>query len=228
MDFSQKMMSRFFRQVDGVVWDLFSGKIGVQTADGITTLEGAGEDAQVSVNMFDQFGMPVPAFAQSTPLDAVAIGDLIYGANKPMGWVIEIKDRADTGKKFVLMSPSGTSHTWTPPKVSMLGFDSGVMVLRSLMNMLPGGNSGLNAMQGMLMPLMMMGGDLDLEKIMPMMLFSQLGASGNGSDAMGMNNNMVQMMMMAQMMGGKSGSPFDMFKTGKSAGKGGKNFFDVE
>ncbi|PWU00813.1 MAG: hypothetical protein C5B52_08320, partial [Bacteroidetes bacterium] len=175
-----KMMDRFFRKVDGVVWDLMTGRVGVKTSDGITTLEGTGDDAQVTLNMFDQFGMEVPAFAQSTPVTAVAVGDLIYGDKKPIGWVLEVNTGTSVGApvtKFTLMTPDGTRKNWVPPKVNMMfGFDSGVMVLRSLMNMLPGGSGALGQMQNMILPLMMMGGEdqIDLNSIMPMMLFSQL------------------------------------------------------
>jgi hypothetical protein len=217
---SKKMMNQFFRQVDNVVWDMFTGRVGVQTADGIVTIEGEGEDAQVAINLMDQFGMPVPAFAQNTPLNSVAVGDLIYQGNSLKGWVVEVVRGASTTmpstvegepatvvqgevKRFKMMTPGGVSNTWTPPKVSMLGFDSGVMVLRSLMNMLPDGKAGLSNMQGMLMPMMMMGGDMDFEKIMPMMLMSQLGANGDGSNAMGMQNMMPMMMMMSMMKDGK-------------------------
>lgn len=220
---NDKMMDRFFKKVDGVVWDLMSGKVGIQSVDGISTLEGEGEDAQVSLNLIEQFGMPIPAFAQSTPIDQVKVGNLIYVNGKPKGWVISIKSKASAEpaegeeakinlKKFVVMSPNGSSGTWTPPKVSMLGLDSGVMVLKSLMEMLPGGETGLSGMQGSLMPLMMMGGDMgDMDKIMPMMLMSQMGTMGGGA---GGGNNMIQMMMMMKMMGGKSGK------------SGGGGFFD--
>lgn len=219
-----KMMNRFFRKVNNVKWDLFTGRIGVTTDEGIVTITGEGDDAQIEINMMDQFGMPVPAFAQNTPLASVAIGDLIYQGKSIKGWVTEVvrapgvttpstvdgePDVVTVGdvKRFKLMTPGGTTTTWTPPKVSMLGFDSGVMVLRSLMNMLPGGKAGVDNMAGMMMPMMMMGGDsgMDLDKMMPMMLMSQLGTAGDGSNAMGMNGNMMQMMMMMQMMGGKSG-----------------------
>lgn len=220
-----KMMNRFFRKVDGVVWDMMTGKIGVVTSEGICTISGEGEDAQIELNLIDQFGMAVPAFAQNTPVNSVAVGDLIYGDRKVKGWVIEVIEKeTDAGKitKFRLMTPSGNSSMWTPPRVSMLGFDSGVMVLRSLMNMLPGGKTGLDSMTGMLMPMMMMGGDLDLDSIMPMMLFSQLGASGNGTDANPMmGNSMMQMMMMQQLMGGKSKSP-----KRKTAASNSSGFFD--
>ncbi|HLP28730.1 MAG TPA: hypothetical protein VK147_08820, partial [Candidatus Didemnitutus sp.] len=62
-----KLMNRFFCRAEGVVWDLMTGKIGVKTKDGIATLEGTGDDAIVNINMFDQFGFEVPAFAQNTP-----------------------------------------------------------------------------------------------------------------------------------------------------------------
>ena len=219
---SNNLMNRFFRKVDNVVWDLFTGRIGVQTSEGITTIEGSGEDAQVTINMFDQFGMPVPAFAQSTPVSAVNLGDLIYADGRPKGWVIALSERPATDekpamKKFTLMTPGGTVTTWTPPKLTMLGFDSGVMVLRSLMNMLPGGETGLSNMQSLLMPMMMMGGDVDMDTIMPMLLFSQLGASGTGADSAG-GNNMMQMMMMMQMM--------KMMKGDKNDSTPGKGFFD--
>lgn len=227
---SEKLMGRFFRRVDNVVWDLMTGRVGVHTREGIATLEGEGDGAQISVNLLEDFGMPIPAFAQSTPLDKVKQGDLIYKDRNPLGWVIGIKEpkakAEDTDadapdspilKKFTLMKPDGASSTWTPPKVTMLGFESGVMVAKSLLDMLPGGNDSLNAMQGTMMPFLMMGGfDGDgggemMDKLVPMMLMSQMGVAAGGAGA----GNMMQTMMMMQMMGGKS--PF---------GAGGGSFFD--
>lgn len=228
-DMQGKMMDRFFKKVDSVVWDLFSGNLGIQTADGISTLSGKGDDAQIELNLMDQFGMAIPAYAQSTPLNSVTEGDIVFANGKCKGWVTDVvKDAEDVPKRFKLMTPSGTTTTWTPPKVSMLGFDSGVMIVRSLINMLPGGNSGLGSMQSMLMPMLMMGGgDVDMESIMPMMLFSQLGTGGHNPEAGAANTmmggNMMQTMLMMQMLkGGKSGK-----KTPMSKMLGG-NFFDEE
>lgn len=217
-----KLFDRFFRKIDGVVWDLFSGKLGIKTNDGIVTMEGMGDDAQVSINLVDQFGMPLPAFAQNTAVDSVAEGDLIYGDKKPIGWVVEITAGTNLGapvKKFVLMTPDGTRKSWVPPKVNMLGFESGVMVLRSLMNMLPGGSAGLGSMQNSIMPMMMMmGGDMDLDSIMPMLLFSQMGgAMGAPTDPAAAANPMANMMPMMMMM--------QMMKGGKKGGGGGGGFF---
>lgn len=207
---ADKFMSRMFRKADGVVWDLMTGKIGVQTDDGIATLEGEGDDARITSNLFDEFGVALPAFAQSTPTDAVKVGDIIYrGTKGNVAWVIS--KNADKGT-FELMKPNGESTTWTPPKVSMLGFESGVMVLRSLMTMLPGGDKGLASMQSMLLPMMMMGGDMGeggLEKMMPLMLMGQMG--GAGADAGNGMGNMFQTMMMMQMLKGGDNPMSTMF-----------------
>lgn len=212
-----KLMSRFFRPVDNVVWDLMTGRIGVTGPDGITTIEGEGDDAQVTINLFDQFGMAVPAFAQGTASADVKVGDLIYGARKPLGWVV---DR--TEKSFSLLKEDGTRSNWTPPKTAMIGFGGDVMVLRSLINILPGGSSGLSGFQNMLLPMMMMSGDnMDMGKIMPLMLMTQMGATaptGDGDEApnpMAGMTQMLPMMLMMQMMGGSKG------------GSTSNNFFDM-
>lgn len=222
---SEKLMNRFFRRVDGVVWDLMTGRVGIQTADGVQTLDGQGEDATVVTNILDQFSMPVPAFAQQTPVESVALGDLIYNnQNSTKGWVIKINDKSTPGavedesttvdvdapkkiSSFRLISPSGTISNWKPPSYDLLGFGSGVMVLRSLLNMLPGGKGSLNSMQGMMMPLLLMGGDnLDLDKMMPMMLLSQMGTLGGENPIGGGGNQMMQTMLMMQMFKGRDKS----------------------
>lgn len=223
---SKKLINRFFRPVDGVVWDLMSGRVGVKTSEGIVTVEGEGEDAQVTINLMDGFGVGIPAFAQSTPVESIQIGDLIYGSKAPLGWVVE-----KSAKSFKLLKADGTRSSWTPPKVSMIGFDSGAMVMRNLINILPGGSTGLGGLQGMILPMMMMGGDMDLGNMLPMMLMSQMGSAVPAADgttapnpfaAMGGGGigGMMQMMMMMNMMKGGSGKP------GKSNSMFGGNFFD--
>lgn len=229
---SSKLMNRFFRKVDNMVWDLMSGRIGIATKDGIVSLETSGEDDNksydVSVNMMDQFGMAVPAFAQNTPIEQVQIGDLIHGSRDITGWVIEKK-----GTAFTILKPNGTSVTWRAPKVKMMGLDgvNGVMVLRSLMNMMPGdGAAGLQGMQNMMMPMLMAsGGDMDFESIMPMMLMSQMGAGavdadGKASPMGGMDmGGMMPMMMMMNMMKSGGNNPMASMFGGKD-----KNFFDQD
>lgn len=207
-----KFMNRMFRKAEGVVWDLMSGKIGVVTEEGISTLEGEGDDARVCVNLMDEFGVALPAFAQSTPVADVKVGDIIYSGKTRITWVIAVN--TDKGN-FKVMKPNGESTTWTPPKVSMLGFESGVMVLRSLMSMLPNGDKGLGQMQNMLMPMMMMGGMSEdgegndmMEKMMPLMLMGQMNG---GTDSGGGMGQMMQTMMMMKMMGGGDNPMSSMF-----------------
>ena len=202
MDFlnNNKFMDRMFRKADGVVWDIMTGKIGVQTGEGIATITGEGDDAQITLNVMDDFGVALPAFAQSTPVASINVGDIIYrGKRDTISFVIA---KTDNGK-FRVMSTDGTTSTWTPPKVAMLGFETGVMVLRSLATMLPNGDKGLGAMQNMLLPMLMMGGGElgDMESMLPLMLMTQT----NGGDGGGMGN-MMQTMMLMKMMGGQNGT----------------------
>lgn len=246
---ADKFMNRMFRRAEGVVWDLMSGKVGIKTKEGdIATLSGKGDDAQVEINLVDAFGMEIPAFAQNTPIEAVNVGDVIYfGARENPGWVIEkrygVKPTGSTtpakrGKaavddtvaedsidksnvQFTLMKVDGQRTTWKPPKVTMLGMgDNGVMVLRSLMNMLPGGQAGLQGMQNMMMPMLMMGdGNIDFEKIMPLMLMGGMQSTTvqNPDGTVVAQNPMAQMlpmMMMMQMMKGDGGGFFGTKKGG--------------
>jgi hypothetical protein len=209
---ASKLMDRLFRKVDGVVWDLMTGRIGVKTADGIATMAGEGDDAEITVNLIDQFGMAVPAFAQNTPVDAVNVGDVVYfGKTDAPGWVIEVK-KSDKGTSFVLLKQNGTRTTWKPPKIAMLGMDTGgVMVLRSLLTMLPNGQGGLEGLQAMMMPMLYMGGDsADFEEMMPMMLMSMMGNAGGTAGQNPMMQMMPMMMFMQAMKkkGGGFSSPF--------------------
>lgn len=235
MNLNSKFMDRMFKSVENVVWDMMTGRVGFNTPDGIASIElGAldpanpneAPEAQITVNMFEDFGMAVPAFAQSVPVDSITMGDMIYSssAGKVVGWVVK---RSDSGKSFKIMKQDGMRSDWVPPKTSMIGFESGVMVLRSLLNMLPGGSAGLGGMQGNIMQMMMMqqmmqqmmGGDessLDMKAMMPMMLMQQM-ATPTGAPAAAGSNPMAAMMPMMMMMG--------MAKGGKG-GKGGSGFFN--
>jgi len=221
---AEKFMGRMFRRVDNAVWDLQTGKIGIQTADGIVTLEtsqpvdGADVEYSISINIMDDFGMAIPAFAQSTPIESINNGDLIYSTSKVLGYVIK-----KTGSSFRVLKLDGQQTTWTPPKVTMIGLSdsSGVLILRSLFNTIPGGETGMAGLQGMLMPLMMLGGDnLDLESILPMILMSQNGMMGGTS---GGNGNMLQTMMLMNMMKGEGNPMKNMF--GGTSSKTGNDHF---
>lgn len=200
----QKMVDRLFRKAENVVWDMVTGRTGYRTKDGIVTLEMEGEDPdvtfQTSINPIDSMGMDIPAFAQQTALDAIKIGDMILTSTS-VGWVTGVKP-----KTISLIRPDGVNTTFTPPKTQMLDFGSGAMVVRSLINTLPGGQAGLGGMSSMLMMMSMMGGSADLDRMIPMMLMMSgaggvptAGAAPDAWSAGGMQSMMPMLMMMNMM-----------------------------
>lgn len=246
------LIKRMFKRVDGAVWDITTGSIGMETADGeIATIklekdaDNKVTDFEVQINPIAQFGMPVPAFAQNTPIDSVKVGDMIFNAGAKRGdglkgWVTEINNG-----RFKIIKVDGTETSWKPPKVNIIGMAGieGVMVLRSLFNM-AGGQDGLNNISGMLLPMMMMGEDVDMDRLMPMMLMMNMNGNAVDADgnampnpfaAMGGNNNMMQTMMMMSMLKGDGGmfgkKPQAVTKRRPSSGRvthgnTGKNWFD--
>lgn len=192
-----KMMDRLFRKADGVVWDAMTGGIGVVTSEGIVTCSGNGDEAMISINPIESFALPVPAFAQSTPKNGVQVGDIIYrGPKADPAWVVEKVDKPNGDISFKLLKANGEKTSWSAPKIAFMGFgDGGVMVLRSLVNMLPGGSSGLGGMQGMLMMMAMNedGGEMNFDKLMPMLLMQSMGGFGN-TDPANAANPMAAMM----------------------------------
>lgn len=215
------LMNKFFKKIEDTFWDLSTGKIGLHTSEGIATIDGEGDSATISINPIEQFGIPLPSFARSTSLADVKVGDLIYGnTTATKGWVVEIKttEAGDGTKnyKFVLLTPSGTQHSYNPPKVQMFGIaPNGVMVVQSLFNM--AGAGGLADMKNNLLPLMMMGGDMeDIGDMLPMLMMGGMNGSAPAAAGGGMGQ-MLQTMMMMKMFKGKSD---------RSRTNGGRTYFD--
>jgi len=191
-----RLTETMFRRADGVVWDALTGKMGIVTDEGIATLEGTGDDATININMMSEFGVAIPAYAQSTQKIDVKEGDIIITGAGKISWVIERKE-TDAGVRYKTMKLSGDTGSWVPPKKTIMGMDTGVMVLRPLISMTNGGTEGLQGMQQMLMMMAMVGGGkanaAAFDKIMPFML---MGGLQGGSQ------NPMQMMLMMQMMQG--------------------------
>ena len=214
---------RFFRKVDSMVWDLTTGKLGIVTDEGIATLDlgtlaedGTADNPSVNINALTEFGFALPAYALGVQVADINVGDVIYNAGKRkiLGWVTAKKDN-----RFELLKEDGTSGRWSPPAVKILGFDTGVMVVRSLFNML-GGTGGVDNLNGNVMQLVMMsqmfGDGLDDDKlgnILPFLLMGQLKIGGFDTSTGGMSQ-LFPLMMMGQMFSGNKG------------GKSGSNFFD--
>lgn len=216
-----RMFSRMFREAENVVWDVMSGGIGIVDGEsGIATLTTKDGVSTVTVNPFDDFGLPIPAFAQNTPVADVKVGDVIYRGPNNIAWVTS-KD--DTTGIFKLMKPNGDITEFQPPKVSF-GLD-GVMVLRTMMSVFGNGTdgtAGFQGVQGMLVPMLQMaafsGSEVDMSSIMQMVMFSSLSGM-NGS-----SNNMMQMMFiqqfMQQMMQGNQNNPARYSQGGRTGFNG--------
>lgn len=200
--FNGQGLKKLIRKVDGLVWDLTSGKLGIQLLDGIATLETNGEGAaqvfNVSVNPFDVFGHQIPAYAVNTPNADIELGDIIVGANGILGWVVK-KNQAS----LQILKKDGQITQYSAVKTQIFG-TNGYMVVKNLFNLL--GADGASNMQSQLLPLMMMGGDsgIDIESILPLMLMqSQTGQGGTGLNLQGI-------LPLLLMKGGAGGGKKDM------------------
>jgi hypothetical protein len=223
---SSKILNNMFRRVGDSVIDLLSGKVGVQTTNGILSLEitpgtpaipstattpaveATEETYAVVRNLFDQLATPVPAFATPVPLDKVKVGDLIVGATENLGWVIKVR-----GASLRLLDQKGNQKDHTPIKVQMIGSGAPtVMVVQNLF-----GTAGFGDVQGALLPLLMMGGDnINTESLMQFAMFSQMaGTTGSLASSLpllmmmsskgGANGGIDPMMMLLMSQGGLTG-----------------------
>ena len=190
-----KLMGHVFAQIDGVVWDVMSNQTGIKRDDGIYTLS---KDDQVELNPFDSFAMELPAFSQLVPIDQVNKGDVLVSGGKPTGWVLET---TSTKEKTSIQALSFQGHQtrFRPKKVSMMGIDNGITVVRSPFNF--GGKEGstTEGMASMLPMLMLMGdkggsGGIDGKTLALMSMMGGMGGSGGGGMA-GMNPMMLMMLL---------------------------------
>ena len=178
-----KMLARMFQPVKDVVWDISTGKMGILGKNGsIFSMVGEGEDAQVVENLFSEFGMAVPAFAQSVPFDDVQLGDLAFRPGGRPGWVVEKNPNS-----LILLNTDSSEGTLRRNKVVTMGMDqSGVMVLRNLFNMT--GAAGQQNFQ-MMMPMLMAGstneeaGDMVQMMLMMSMMGQEQAAAPSATSA---------------------------------------------
>lgn len=224
-----------FRRIGGVVWDVMSGTVGLQTENGIYTAsfpEGGGAPT-VSVNPLDNFGLAIPAFATQTPFADVALGEIIVGDQGIIGWVTEKTEAA-----FKVLDHNGYHKTYQPPKVAIMG-SQGVLVVRNLFS-LTGGAAGAGNFASNLLPLLALGGGDDkLEKMLPLLLMSSTmnnagaaAAPGAAAAGNGMANILPFLLLkdggLGGLTGGSGGGTMDkllpfMLMGGMGGGAGGMN-----
>lgn len=221
---SNKFLNRLFRRVQGIVWDVSTGSVGLRDADnnihtisGLTAAEGAEIEPQVTTNPFGELGFSVPALATQVPLEQIGLGDLVLSDKKVQGWVV-----GKTAKSLKVMDHTGVSRTYTPPKVTVMGgVPDGVLVVQSLFT-LAGGAQNAQGFASGLLPLLLLSGDDEkgLSSMLPLLMMQggglggaapAAGAAANPMAAM-FSNPMVMLMMMDKGGNGRGGKSFD-FKT---------------
>ena len=214
--FNGQGLRKLIRKVDNLVWDLSSGKLGIQTLDGIVTLETSGEGAtatyNVSLNVFDALGFRIPAYAVNTPNAEIEIGDIIVGANEVLGFVVK-KHAAS----LEILKKDGQITRYSPVKTQIFG-TNGYMVVKSLTGLL--GAEGAAGLQGNLLPLMMLGGDsgVDIESILPLMLMQ--GQTGQGGTGLNLQSILPLMLLKGKGNGGmKDMLPLLMMSGGLGGGQ---------
>lgn len=219
-----------FRRIGGVVWDVMSGTIGLQTENGTYTVsfpEGGGPPT-LSVNPIDSFGLAIPAFATQTPVAEVNVGEIIVGDQGIIGWVTEKTEAA-----FKVLDHNGHHKIYQPPKVAILG-NQGVLVVRNLFS-LTGGASGAGNFASNLLPLLALGGgDEKLEKLLPLLLLTSTnGGNTPGAAANGGMANLLPFLLvkdggLSGLTGGSGGGTLEkllplMMLGGMSGNAGGMN-----
>lgn len=193
----QKAMTSMFRPVENVSYDLQTGLTGIKTNGGLITL---GDDDVLEQNPMDFFSLEIPAMAMLTPTKDVQRGDIIVSDGKAYAFVLEtgLADDEEASKASIrTMNMQGHISRFRPKRVSMMGINDGLTIVRSFGSMFGGSSSGGMDMSSLL-PLMLMSGEkTDMSSILPLMMMSQ-GAGG-------MSNPLMMMMLMN---GGEFKNPF--------------------
>ena len=199
-----KLTKDLFKREENVYWDLTTGLVGIRTANGIftgliVTDEQTGEtEIEIQQNVFEDFGMNLPAYSQKVELKDVKVGDIVAGESI-LGFVEAVGDKSLDVRKLNGQLTKG----YRPPKVNVSITGGNVRVIRPLFNFGNGGGEFLGSLQNNSMLMMLLLNDKadesSFDKIMPMLLMGGLNGSAS---PFGGNNNMLQTIMMMKMFSG--------------------------
>lgn len=220
------MNKMFNTNVENVIYDLFTGRVGIKDGDTTYTFKRIETELpkvdnldpnkmasttktswSIEENSFETFTMPMKAFAIKTNIDDIKEGDIVLDSKGLVsGCVIGLDLNSvtvlKTNQEEVKINPSTNV---------LLGGEKSLMVVKDIMNMAGfkpmGGNSTSNGSMDFqqMLPLLMManGDDSSMEDMLPMLMMS--GMTGEKSQ-----QNPMQMMLMMQMMGKGDSSMEDM------------------
>jgi hypothetical protein len=216
----ESLTGSMFQEVDDIVWDLQSGRLGILENDVIYSFEQVGKKSRVTKNPIKEFGVKIPAYAIMTPIESLQVGDIIVTDDET--WIFFLSAAAATDEVEVtfkgLNYNSGRQTTVTAVTNTLMG-TKGVLAVKnffgtdnaSMAGMLPfimmgGGKKNdigqmiammalANNKAGGLTPIGDKPAGLDMTSLLPLMLMK--GKKKGGSKAM---------MLMALMQGGAGGT----------------------
>lgn len=147
---NKQFLSRFFKKVDCVTWDLLNNRMAIKHNGSLLSLV----DDTLTEIPFEDFGIPLPSFAKNVDVNQIDVGDIVINTgdnndNQVKGWVISKKMTS-----FELMTPESIIVTWSPPK--LVGVQNGASAL--IIKSPDATKDGLTGcFQSKLMPLMIAG-----------------------------------------------------------------------
>lgn len=184
------MLDNLFRKVENVVLDLQSGTLGIKNGSSTVTYK----DGATAENPLNFFNIEFPAFAMSTPLEDIKIGDILVNSEgQALGWITEIFDFEGA---FQVQNASGMTSKHIPSTNVMMG-GKRTMIVKDFF-----GDSSFGGIQGAMLPLMFMNGgavDANSEKVFQMLMLQSSGIFGGAMDSDGGNNMMSMMVPMLMM-----------------------------
>lgn len=170
-----KLTGSMFRVLDNVALDLQSGKMGIaKTGESLAVYDP--EKKTIFESPFVAFAMAVPVIAVRTKLEDLREGDLIVNGEKIL-FVLE----AEAGGGYIrTLDTDGVRNEQQP--IAGLFFQDGTIL------------AAKNTFGGV-------GGGMNLESMLPMLMMSQMTGKGGSQDQM---KNLMMMSMLPQLMGGGS------------------------
>lgn len=224
----KNIMNKMFNtNVENVIYDLFTGRVGIKDGDTTYTFKRTETELPkvdnldpskmvsttkttwaIEENSFETFTMPMKAFAIKTNIDDIKEGDIVLDSKGLVsGCVIGLDLNSvtvlKTNQEEVKINPSTNV---------LLGGEKSLMVVKDITNMAgfkpmgsnPTSSGGMDFQQMLPMLMMANGEESSMEDMLPMLMMSGMVGSNNSQQ------NPMQMMFMMQMMGKGDSSMEDM------------------
>ena len=202
------LVESMFREVDDIVWDLQTGRLGILDGDVIYSFEKTGNKSRITKNPIKELGVKVPAYAVATPIESLQPGDIVILDDGQ--WVFFLSSTPATDDDEVtfkgLNYDTGRQTTVTAISNLLLGSKS----LLAVKNFIGSEAGNLSSM----LPLLMLQDDGDGEGIGEvlglMTLIQNQGTASKGKKAANGAfdlNSMLPLLLMKKggKMGGKKG-----------------------